>query len=42
VKPVVRSGKAGGQVEDVLRPARATGPADGHDVRLPKIAGMMR
>ena len=40
--PVVRSGTAGGEVEDVLRPARAMGPAYGHVVRLLKIAGMMR
>ena len=40
--PVVRSGTAGGEVEDVLRPARATGPAWSHVVRLLKIAGMMR
>jgi hypothetical protein len=27
---------------DLNGPARATGPTDGHVVRLPKIAGMMR
>jgi hypothetical protein len=42
LKPVVRSGKGGGEVEDALRPALTTGRAQGHVVRLLEIAGMMR